>query len=515
MVPGKAAANVEAGPGWEWPSVNPSSVGRSLRATGRRERGPIFGRRGTMGKEQRELVKHLHGRAGFGLRPVQLEALMGVPYADCVDRLFPRDKAQPLVTEVPTATLKQYRAMTEKEQRTFRRAQRQGMARLNEAWCQRLAGADDVFREKMTLFWHGHFACRSKWGQSAQLLNNAIREHALGNFSSLLNEVSKSAAMLEFLDNQQNRKGAPNENFAREVMELFTLGRGHYTEQDIKEAARAFTGWSFELVTGEFKLNVDQHDHGQKTFRGRTGNWDGEDILRILLEDERTALFICGKIYRWFVSPSEDRVFVARMAERFRTSGLDIADLMRFVFLSDHFREVRHLGARVKNPVELLAGLEHLFGLTYGTVDHRITLQRALGQVLFHPPSVAGWAEGLAWIDSNSMLLRLRLPSILVNNGELEWEPDGSDPEGLDQMMMDAQGDQPGRDAKGRLLQVSNNRDALLAELPQGISNGDLCETLLCVPPSRTLLGTLSSPAKADLLQRVLQVVSSPEYQLC
>ncbi|QQR86780.1 MAG: DUF1800 domain-containing protein [Flavobacteriales bacterium] len=468
-----------------------------------------------MDKDQRELVNHLYGRAGFGLRPVQLEALMGVPYAECVDRLFPRDKAQPLVTEVPTATLKQYRAMTEKEQRAFRRAQRQGMARLNEAWCKRLAGTHDVFREKMTLFWHGHFACRSKWGRSAQLLNNAIREHALGRFGDLLMAVSKSAAMLEFLDNQQNRKGAPNENFAREVMELFTLGRGHYTEQDIKEAARAFTGWSFELVTGEFKLNADQHDDGPKTFRGRTGNWGGEDILGFLLEDERTATFICGKIYKWFVSPKEDAAFVAEMARRFRGSGLDIGHLMRFVFLSEHFQQARQRGARVKNPVELLAGLEHLFGLGYGSVDHRITLQRALGQVLFHPPSVAGWAEGVAWIDSNSTLLRLRLPSILVNNGELDWEPNGNDPEGLDQMMMDAQGDQPGRDAKGRLLQVTNNRDALLAELPRNVSNEELCALLLCVPPSHTLLGIISIPSNADLLQRVLQVVSSPEYQLC
>lgn len=468
-----------------------------------------------MDKEQLALLKHLHGRAGFGLRPVQLKALEGESYAACVTRLFTQTPARPVETEVPTATAKQYRAMTDKEQRALRRAQRQGMARLNEAWCHRMAGADDVFREKMTLFWHGHFACRSKWGRSAQLLNNVIREHALGDFSSLLMEVSKSAAMIEFLDNQQNRKGAPNENFAREVMELFTLGRGHYTEQDIKEAARAFTGWSFELATGEFKLNADQHDDGPKTFRGKTGNWGGEDILRILLAEERTAMFICGKIYRWFVSPKEDLAFIGQMAERFRGSGMDIAGLMRFVFLSHEFQEVRHRGARVKNPVELLAGLEHLFGLGYGSVDHRITLQRALGQVLFHPPSVAGWAEGLAWIDSNSMLLRLRLPSILVNNGALEWEPDGSDPEGLDQMMMDGQGDQPGRDAKGRLLHVTNDRGALLAELPHDISNEELCAVFLCVPPSRTLLGTISSPANADLLQRVLQVVSSPEYQLC
>lgn len=489
--------------------------GWSFRPTGRHDRGPIFGRQRNMGNEHHGRIKHLHGRAGFGLRPEQMHALNSLPYDECVARLFQRPPAQPLTTDVPTAALKQYRAMPEKEQRAFRRAQRQGMARLNDAWCQRLAGNGDVFREKMTLFWHGHFACRSKWGLSAQLLNNAIREHALGRFGDLLMAVSKSAAMLEFLDNQQNRKGAPNENFAREVMELFTLGRGYYTELDIKEAARAFTGWSFELLTGEFKLNAEQHDDGPKTFRGRTGKWGGEDILGFLLDDERTAVFICGKIYRWFVAPEEDAAFVAQMAQRFRSSGLDIGDLMHFVFLSDHFQQERHRGARVKNPVELLAGLEHLFGLGYGSVDHRITLQRALGQVLFHPPSVAGWAEGLAWIDSNSMLLRLRLPSILVNNGELDWEPNGNDPEGLDQMMMEAQGDQPGRDAKGRLLEVTNNRDGLLAELPRNISNLELCEALLSVHPSRTLLGTISAPASSDLLQRVLQVLSSPEYQLC
>lgn len=453
----------------------------------------------------------------MGISPTDLAAQEKRSFSAIVDELFSGSAGwKPLETAQSVATLKQYRAMDEKGQRAFRREQRNNTAELNKQWMERLAGGEGILREKMTLFWHGHFACRSPWGNSNQQLNNVLRQHALGNFGDLLRGVSRSPAMLEFLNNQQNRRGAPNENFAREVMELFTLGRGHYTETDIKEAARAFTGWGYEMATAEFKFNQEQHDFAEKTFRGRTGRWDGEEILGFLLEDERTAAFISRKIYRWFVNTEVDEPFVAEMAKRFFATGYDIADLMRFVFLSEHFSLERNVGARIKSPVELLAGLDHLFNIAYEVPDQSLALQRALGQVLFYPPSVAGWAEGTAWIDSNSLLLRLRIPSVLLNNGALEWEPDGSDPEGLDAAMtMDAQGDQPGRDGKGRVLRTTSDKEKFVMSLAQDGDNVALCEALLCLPPSSALLNAISQPAHATVFDRVLQVLSSPEYQLC
>jgi uncharacterized protein (DUF1800 family) len=470
-----------------------------------------------MALDHRQRIKLLYGRAAMGISPSELATLERQPFSAIVDHLFAGSTTwKPLKTAQSVATLKQYRAMSEKDQRAFRRAQRNNTGDLNVEWVQRLSGRENILREKMTLFWHGHFACRSKWGLSAQQLNNVLRQHALGNFGDLLRGVSRSPAMLEFLDNQQNRRGAPNENFAREVMELFTMGRGKYTEQDIKEGARAFTGWSFRLETGEFVFNEDQHDFGEKIFLGRTGRWDGDDILGFLLEDASTAAFISRKIYRWFMGPDVDEVFVANMAQRFFGSGYDIEDLMRFVFMSEHFAQERNLGARIKNPVEVLAGLDHLFNIAYELPDQRIALQRAMGQVLFFPPSVAGWAEGTAWIDSNSLQLRLRMPSVLLNNGALEWEPDGSDPEGLDAaMMMDAQGDQPQRDAKGRVLRTTSDKEQFVFSLPKDIDNDGLCEALLAIPPSQVLLSSISPVGQASVFDRVLQVLSSPEYQLC
>ncbi|HQW92994.1 MAG TPA: DUF1800 domain-containing protein, partial [Ferruginibacter sp.] len=183
----------------------------------------------------------------------------------------------------------------------IREQSREDIKTMNLRWVQSMISSEAQLREKMSLFWHGHFACRIQNSFFQQELLHIIRTHALGNFGDMLKAVSKSPAMLQFLNNQQNRKLKPNENFAREVMELFTMGRGNYTENDVKEAARAFTGWAFNAA-GEFVFRKNQHDTGSKTFLGRTGNFDGDDILNILLEQKQTAQYISRKIYRYFVN---------------------------------------------------------------------------------------------------------------------------------------------------------------------------------------------------------------------
>lgn len=206
--------------------------------------------------------------------------------------------------------------LTQDQKKMFRKQSVEDLKNLNLTWLGEMINSEAQMREKMSLFWHGHFACRVINIYFQQQLLNIIRENALENFGDLLREVSKSPAMLSFLNNQQNKKQHPNENFAREVMELFTMGRGNYTEEDVKESARAFTGWGFNLK-GEFVERPFLHDNGNKTFLGKTGNFDGDDIIDILLEQKQTAKFITQKIYRYFVNDAPDFEKIELLANNF------------------------------------------------------------------------------------------------------------------------------------------------------------------------------------------------------
>ena len=448
----------------------------------------------------------------MGLTPRELQALSHTPYEELVDGLFRASREfTPVRTTHVTATDDGYNAMKGVEQFKYRKASREAQRRLNALWRQRMITTEGCLREKMSLFWHGHFVAWSHWSNSTEQYMNVLREHALGDLGTLLKKVSRTSAMLAYLSNQRNKKDAPNENFAREVMELFTLGRGHYTEQDIHEAARAFTGWAFKLETAEFHFREHQHDFGEKTFRGKTGNFDGDDILDMLLADKQTAIFITRKMYRWFVCPEVDEIFAAQMADRFFNSAYDISDLVRFMFTSEHFKDVAMIGRRIKSPIELISGLDKNFTLRFEREEDGMFLQRLLGQVLLNPPNVAGWKEGNAWIDSSSLMLRLKLPSALLNKGALDWDEPGASAGDLDKMVAPA-GDAPMRDADGRLFRVAPDKDAFLAQLDPSITDEALFSTLLQVEASETLR---ASVGKGDLMERVLEILSSPEYQLC
>jgi uncharacterized protein (DUF1800 family) len=449
----------------------------------------------------------------MGLAPAELRERAAQPYERSVEQLFDAArKFEPLHTEHRTVTSEVHRKLKPPEQAMLRSEGRAATKRLGETWRQRMITTDGCLREKVALFWHGHFAAWSHWSLNTERYLNMLREHALGNFRTLLKEVSRSASMIEFLNNNRNRKGAPNENFAREVMELFTLGRGHYSEQDIHEAARAFTGWSFELDTAAFQFREEHHDGGEKTFRGRTGNFSGDDVLDMLLDDPRTARFICEKIYRWFVSPELDEPFVADMARRFFASDYDIGDLLRHVFLSDHFRQPARFGMRIKSPVELLGGLDKCFRIRFEREESATFLQRSLGQVLLYPPNVAGWKEGQAWIDSNSLMLRLKLPAALLNQGALDWDGPGAGAIDNDMVPGATMADAPMREEKNRILRTTLEKDAFLAQLPADVSNEDLFQLMLQVAPAEAMRNGMS---QGQRWERVLEVLSSPEYQLC
>ena len=257
-------------------------------------------------------IQHLYRRIGFGILPKELHELSNKRRKEVVNTLFEKSKKVSKlevdtseIQEVFSANMMADLKLDAESRRKIQQLSRKKQIELNVAWIERLSTTEDLLREKMTLFWANHFVCEDNFVNYIQQFNNTLRQHALGNFKDFVNAISKEAAMTKYLNTKQNKKQKPNENFARELMELFTLGEGHYSEEDIKESARAFTGYSHNLK-GEFVFRKRVHDYGNKTFFGKTGNFSGEDIVDLILQKKQCAKIICGKIYRYFVNDSID-----------------------------------------------------------------------------------------------------------------------------------------------------------------------------------------------------------------
>lgn len=286
--------------------------------------------------------------------------------------------------------------------------------RAGQWWAQRMLTTHRPLEEKLALFWHGHFATSDdKVRDYRKLLKQLalFHKHGNGNFRDLLIGVAKDPAMLVFLDAGDNIKGRPNENFGREILELFTMGVGHYTETDIREAARAFTGWTNDSLN--FVVKADLHDDGEKTFLGRRGNFDGVGIIDIILEQEVTARFIAGKLYRFFVRDDPSPELIAKLGTVFRDKQYEIAPVLTTMFLSRDFYSPPSYATQIKSPVQLVVSTYKKLGLTEipGVPDFDVTT-RDLGQELFHPPNVAGWKGGRSWIT----------PAILLQRGDFVRE---------------------------------------------------------------------------------------------
>lgn len=352
-------------------------------------------------------IRHLLYRATFGIHPEAFANWADQPTEKLVNALFESSKNFKDISHFEDIRKKKKDVGGLKVLKMILKS-RKDLQELNLVWLHHISTTDAALREKMTLFWHNHFATSAPFPVLMQAQNNLIRKHALSNFKTLLHEIARDPAMIIYLNNQQNKKDAPNENFAREVMELFTLGRGNYAESDIKEAARAFTGWHVGK-DGYFKFVEKDHDFGTKTVFNKTGNWNGDDILNFILEKKETSIFICTKLYKTFVSPRIDASFVDEMANKFREADYDISVVLRFMLMHDHFYDEKHRGMIIKSPVELIAHYKMLFQLQLKKPNNMIKLQKGLGQVLFLPPNVAGWPGDRNWIDSTTLLLRLNL----------------------------------------------------------------------------------------------------------
>jgi uncharacterized protein (DUF1800 family) len=371
-------------------------------------------------------ARHLLARTGFS--PTAAEIAVYAP----LDR--PAAVARALGTGRTTTLIQAPAALTDaspirppregasvEERKAFAQEQVRAGIAMRGWWLAEMIATDAPLVERMTLFWHNHFVSSQQKVRVAKLMyrqNVTLREHALGDFRALLHAASKDAAMLVYLDGVRNRRGAPNENFAREVMELFTLGEGHYTEDDVKEAARAFSGWSLDRESGTFVFRRALHDAGEKTVLGRTGRFDGDAVLDLLLERPQTAEHIVAKLWREFVSPDPEAAAVRRIAADFRRSGYRITVALAHLLESDAFWSPDQRGALVKSPVELVVGTLRSLEVVPDDATPFAFAAAGMGQNLFSPPNVKGWRGGDAWIDASSLLARKQFVETLARYEE-------------------------------------------------------------------------------------------------
>lgn len=360
-----------------------------------------------------EDARHLLNRTSFAAQADEIDAFTKLTRAEAVDRLLSETRRQAIYP--PPAWGARYErvyrpTMTQEErQQANRRELVERGLELRTWWVAEMISTPSPLTEKMTLFWHNHFATSQAKVRSATLMyqqNVLLRRYATGNFGAMLREISKNPAMLVYLDGAQNRKGAPNENFAREVMELFTMGEGRYSEQDIKEVARAFTGWSIDTDAGEFRFRRPAHDDGVKRIFGQEGRFNGDDVVTLLLQQPATAEFIVKKLWREFVSDAPSPQAVRDLAAVWRVSNYEMKPLLRAMLLSDAFWAPDNHGTLVKSPVDLVIGSLRQFRFSVEDPAPFAVILRQLGQDLFAPPNVKGWPPGEAWLNTTTLLAR-------------------------------------------------------------------------------------------------------------
>ena len=406
---------------------------------------------------------HLIERAGFGATPAEIERLAAMTPDAAVDELvnyttvdnsatpafnpspiwdpgmdpFPKSRADAVRIARETGSSMGVAMLPDGVRRRLQpvvnkffyglRSNAIETQRLALWWAERMLVTRRPLEEKLTLFWHGHFATGNTKVRDTRMMlrqNEMLRANAAGSFRDLLAGILTDPAMLVYLDNGENRKGHPNENFGRELLELFTMGVGNYTEQDIREASRAFTGWTNDVL--EFRFDPATHDDGEKTFLGRTGAFNGDDIIDIILDTPVTADYISAKLYRFFVREDLDESTRVALGATFRDAGYELKPLLRRVFLSRDFYSPASYATQVKSPVHLVVSTYRKLGLTsLPTIPDFGRLTARLGQTLFNPPNVAGWAGGRTWITPASLLERGNLfRDVLLPDTDGFWAPD-------------------------------------------------------------------------------------------
>ena len=450
-------------------------------------------------------IQHLYWRAGFGALPEDLLKFKNFSRRQVVNSLFDSSKTiSPLEIDISDFTTTKNKNLDRKSKRELRKKSKHKIKEYNVEWLMRMGNSQELLREKMTLFWSNHFVCKNDNILFVQKYNNTLRENALGHFGDFVQAVSKEAAMLQYLNNKQNKKLQPNENFARELMELFTLGLGHYTETDIKESARAFTGYNHN-GDGVFEMRSRHHDNDLKTFFGQTGNFSGDDIINIILEQKQCARFICQKIYTYFVNENINASHVEELTTLFY-QDYDITRVMRYLFNADWFYSKENIGNKIKSPVELLVGMRKIVPMTFDSPKDVLKTQKLLGQVLLFPPNVAGWKGGRSWIDSNTIMLRLKLGSILLGNAQISVKPKGE--------FEDSYKEFYNKKKHKQLINVTANWNAFEKQY-ENKTIADLTTLIICTQLSHGTTVYLEGLSQTSKREYCIQLMSLPEYQMC
>jgi uncharacterized protein (DUF1800 family) len=404
-------------------------------------------------------AQHLLNRAGFGGTPSQVRAITNMGLDGAVDFIVDYDKINFAavtadqfdkdIMRPPTAeermALQQARrsndesarARIQQERMQREQADRRQMAEIQRWWLKRMIETSRPLEEKMTLFWHGHFATGYRAIEDSYHMfvqNHFFRTNAVGNFADLVYGIIRDPAMLAYLNNNQNRKERPNENLARELMELFTLGEGNvYGERDIKEGARALTGYTFNDDTFDFR--PEAHDTGEKHIFGQSGKFDGQDFCKMILSQRVASEHICWKLYRYFVNdlpgePDKDsQGFILKLAKLFRDEQYAIKPLLKTLFKSEHFYDEANIAALIKNPTQLIVQAIRSLRTPARSLGALASAADLMGQNIFYPPSVKGWDGGRAWINTSTLFVRQNLMIYLLTGRRpdaYEWEADGT-----------------------------------------------------------------------------------------
>ena len=474
---------------------------------------------------------HLLNRAGFGGPPQEIQKLVDLGPDKAVSLLLDYEKI-PDDTAAPDwarpdpermAKLRTIRQAPEDEKRRMqqeeRQLQRQRMMELRGWWFRRMAKGPRPFQEKMVLFWHGHFATSVEKVRDAYYMwrqNELFRRLATGNWLQLLVDVARDPAMLIWLDQAQSRKDHPNENFAREVMELFALGEGHYTEKDVTEAARALTGWSLNREEQQFIDRPRAHDNGTKTFLGKSGDLDGNDVLAQIVNQSQAARFITAKLWNFFAGAMPSAELTTELATVFRQNNNYFGPFLRVMFRSEEFYSRALIRNQVKSPVQWLVGSVRMLESELPPPIVCWGLTRTLGQDLFAPPNVKGWDGGLAWITTNNLLARYNEAAVLVQ-GDL------SSMSGANFAKKPGQGEKAGKVLKrtrvprvdaDKILTAKERSDKtlLIAAIEKRLLQSNLKQKQAST--LHEFLNSKGEPDEEDILSAIRLVMSTPEYQL-
>jgi len=469
---------------------------------------------------------HLLNRAGFGGSPAEIKSFHALGRTKAVDSLLnpaePIDAIAPPAWSDPKEAAKifnEYREIArearekskglppEQAAQIRRQATRAAQRKRNEMgldaqswWFRKILHTEAPLREKMTLFWHDHFATSFQKVKQPGLLihqNELFRKQAFGNFRELTKAIAVDPAMMLYLDSQGSKKGSPNENFAREVMELFTLGEGNYTEDDIREAARAFTGYSINRLTATSTFRPNQWDEGKKKIFGQTGAFKSDDVIDLIFQQKAAASYVPTKLWEYFVSEDPPQAAIDALAASFKAADFNVAPLLREIFLSKEFYSERVIRNQIKPPVQFLVQMLKQLEITEPPAGFPLQGQRELGQQLFSPPNVAGWDWGKAWINTNTLLTRYNLAGYLTKGAEASGsaELQGGD----DMAMMEEGGKKGGMMRQGmrasRSWKGPNYKKIAPPELRE--NPADLVDSLIF----RFFQGTLPDKARGSFVE--------------